>query len=308
MSVAISVKDLRVDYGEFTAVKDISFEVEKGELLGFIGANGAGKTSTFEALATLLRPTYGDLVIDGVDALESPEEVRKRLGYMPDLAPVPSDLRVWEFLDFYAQAHGIQKGIWKDCLELVDLTEKSHSWCRALSRGQTQRLVLAKTLLHTPKVLILDEPASGLDTYSRRKMRNILNRLVSDGATVMISSHIMGELDELCSSLCILNLGEIIAQGTTSEVIQKLASEKEFKIETLSNVSDLSAWLDKQEKVTVIKSEQQTVSFRFTGTDSEQAELLYKTLEAGHQVKSLFENTSNLEDIIVRLAESNLKL
>ena len=196
---AIEIRDLRVDYGDFVAVRDISLSVPCGEVFGLVGPNGAGKTSTFKVLTTLMEPTYGEVSIAGLDIFEQAEEAREVMGYMPDLAPVPSDLKLWEFLDFHANTHRLGNGKERrahvdECLELVNLLDKSDSWCKELSRGQTQRLVLAKTLLHRPKVLILDEPASGLDPLSRREMRIIFQDLARQGSTIIVSSHILSEL------------------------------------------------------------------------------------------------------------------
>ena len=187
---AIEIRDLRVDYGDFVAVRDISLSVPCGEVFGLVGPNGAGKTSTFKVLTTLMEPTYGEVSIAGLDIFEQAEEAREVMGYMPDLAPVPSDLKLWEFLDFHANTHRLGNGKERrahvdECLELVNLLDKSDSWCKELSRGQTQRLVLAKTLLHRPKVLILDEPASGLDPLSRREMRIIFQDLARQGLSLI---------------------------------------------------------------------------------------------------------------------------
>jgi ABC-2 type transport system ATP-binding protein len=160
-SAAIEIRDLRVDYGNFVAVDDLSLTVPRGEVFGLVGPNGAGKTSTFRVVTTLMEPAYGEVIIEGIDALEDLPGARRIVGYMPDLAPVPSDLKVWEFLDFHAAAHGLgdRARRWEriaECLHEVALFDVRDNWCKALSRGQTQRVVLAKTLLHRPRVLILD--------------------------------------------------------------------------------------------------------------------------------------------------------
>src|SRR5436189_2372890 len=226
---AIDIRSLRVDYGNFVAVDDLTLTVPPGEVFGLVGPNGAGKTSTFRVITTLMEPTYGEVFLDGVDIFEDIESARRIIGYMPDLAPVPTDLKVWEFLDFHANAYGIGTRAQRrervaECLEEVALTEQRNNWCRALSRGQTQRVVLAKTLLHRPRVLILDEPASGLDPLARRDLRNALRKLAKAGATVFVSSHILSELAEMCSSLCVMNHGRLLASGTTDEVREQLGS------------------------------------------------------------------------------------
>ncbi|MDA0765575.1 MAG: ABC transporter ATP-binding protein, partial [Verrucomicrobia bacterium] len=188
---AIEIRDLRVDYGDFVAVNDVSMSVPYGEVFGLVGPNGAGKTSTFKVLATLMEQTYGEVRLAGMDVLEETGQAREVMGYMPDLAPVPSDLKLWEFLDIHADTHRLGNSRERrvrvnECLEIVKLSEKSGAWCKSLSRGQMQRLVLAKTLLHRPRVLILDEPASGLDPLSRREMRLALQGLAREGATILV--------------------------------------------------------------------------------------------------------------------------
>ncbi|MFM8878409.1 MAG: ABC transporter ATP-binding protein [Verrucomicrobiota bacterium] len=176
---AVDIRSLRVDYGDFVAVDDLTLAVPRSEILGIVGPNGAGKTSTFRVLATLMEPTHGDVYFEGVDIAEDTRQARRLMGYMPDLAPVPSDLKVWEFLDFYAAAYGLRDARVRRrradrCLETVGLSNLRNNGCRELSRGQTQRVVLAKTLLHEPRGLILDEPPSGLDPLARRDLRTAL--------------------------------------------------------------------------------------------------------------------------------------
>ncbi|HMB72569.1 MAG TPA: ABC transporter ATP-binding protein, partial [Gammaproteobacteria bacterium] len=191
---ALSIRNLRVDYGDFTAVDDLSLELPGGEIFGLAGPNGAGKTSTIRVLATLLEPTYGEIEVFGHDLFEVPEAVHSLLGYMPDLAPVIPDLKVWEFLDLYAASHGLRGTEKRDridaCLARVGLADKRNVYGKGLSRGMTQRVVLAKTLLHEPRLLLLDEPASGMDPIARRDLRIILESMAAEGATIIVSSHI----------------------------------------------------------------------------------------------------------------------
>ena len=252
---AIEIRDLRVDDGNFIAVHDVSLTIPRGEVFGLVGPNGAGKTSTFKVLATLMEPTYGEVRLAGCDVLEDTSAARRIMGYMPDLAPVPSDLKVWEFLDFHADTHALGSRAARrervdECLEQVNLMDKRMAWCKALSRGQTQRLVLAKTLLHRPRVLILDEPASGLDPLSRRELRQSLQRLARDGATVLVSSHILSELAEMCSSLCVMNQGRLLASGTADEVRSALGrSERTLMVTVLERVDELVHWLEQHDGV-----------------------------------------------------------
>jgi len=222
---AIEAEDMRVDYGSTLAVKGLTLRIPYGEVYGLVGANGAGKTSTFSVWATLLKPTYGNVKIGGVDILENPAEARKMMAYMPDLAPVPSDLKVWEFLDLFARSYGYSakegRERWGECLKMVDLWDKRNDFCKGLSRGMKQRVNLAKAILHHPKVIILDEPASGMDPKSRAQLRTILKRMAKNGSTVVVSSHILNELSDMCSSVAILHHGELIDHGELQEVVDR---------------------------------------------------------------------------------------
>ncbi len=308
---AIDIRDLRVDYGDFVAVNDLTLTVPRGEVFGLVGPNGAGKTSTFRVLTTLMEPTYGDVFLDGVDIQEDIEGARRIIGYMPDLAPVPSDLRVWEFLDFHAAAYGLGSRARRlervgECLEEVALTAQRNSWCRELSRGQTQRVVLAKTLLHRPRVLILDEPASGLDPLARRDLRHALRKLAGTGATVFVSSHILSELAEMCTSLCVMNRGRLLASGTAEQVRQQLGSTERSLTVTLLGKQELAAeWIGSRPAVHNVQLAGQQVLFDFTGSDDDQADLMEGLIAQGIRLRAFEEKRSSFEDILVEVAESN---
>lgn len=308
---AIEIRDLRVDYGDFVAVDDLSLTVPRGEVFGLVGPNGAGKTSTFRVLTTLMEPTYGEVHLDGVDILEDLESARRIVGYMPDLAPVPSDLKIWEFLDFHAAAHGLgtrsqRRERVAECLEEVALTDLRNKWCKELSRGQTQRVVLAKTLLHRPRVMILDEPASGLDPLARRDLRQALRRLADKGATVFVSSHILSELAEMCTSLCVMNKGRLLASGTAEQVRQQLGSiERTLTATLLGRQEEAAAWLQSQSGVHRLQISGDQVMFNFTGSDDAQAGLMEGLIAQGLRLRAFEEKRSSFEDILVEVAESN---
>lgn len=308
---AIDVRCLRVDYGNFTAVDDLSLCVPRGEVFGLVGPNGAGKTSTFRVLTTLMEPTYGEVILDGIDVLEDHESARRIIGYMPDLAPVPSDLKVWEFLEFYAAAYGLGNRSQRRervalCLEEVALTDQRDSWCKELSRGQTQRVVLAKTLLHRPSVIILDEPASGLDPLARRDLRSALRSLAQGGATVFVSSHILSELAEMCSSLCVMNRGCLLASGTVEQVRHQLGSTgRTLTVTLLNRVEEAAGWLTERPGVHDVRISSQQISFGFGGSDDAQADLVEGLVGLGIRMRTLEEKRSSFEDILVEVAESN---
>ena len=309
---AIEIRDLRVDYGNFVAVNDISLTVQPGDVCGLVGPNGAGKTSTFKVLTTLMYPTYGDVKLCGMDLFLQPEAARIVLGYMPDFAPVPSDLRAGEFLDLFAAAHGLggperRRARIDECLEEVHLTDKRDAWCRDLSRGQTQRLVLAKTLLHRPRVIVLDEPASGMDPLSRRDLRLTLRRLASEGVGIIVSSHILSELADMCTTLCVMNKGRILASGPVDEVRDQLGTDDRSLAVTVLPGGEQSAAeiLGRMPHVKELICQGSRLSFRFHGSGEDQADLLAALLQGGAKVRTFEEQKSSFEDILVQVAEGN---
>ncbi|WP_353565473.1 ABC transporter ATP-binding protein [Haloferula sargassicola] len=310
---AIEIRDLRVDYGDFVAVDDVSLKVPAGEVFGLVGPNGAGKTSTFRVLATLMEPTYGEVFLDGVDILEDREQARRIVGYMPDLAPVPTDLKVWEFLDFHAAAYGIGRRKARrervaECLEEVRMSDQRNAWCHKLSRGQTQRVVLAKTLLHRPRVMILDEPASGLDPLARRDLRTALRNLAKTGATVFVSSHILSELAEMCTSLCVMNRGKLLAAGTAEEVRRLLGNAgRKVTLHFVSRVEHAMAWMEGKPGIGAMEREGERVTVDLEGDDFLQSELMAGLVNEGFRMLSFEERRSSFEEILVEVAESNRK-
>ncbi len=310
-TLAIDVRFLRVDYGDFVAVDDLTLSVPPGEVFGLVGPNGAGKTSTFRVLTTLMEPTYGEVFLDGVDVFEDLESARRIIGYMPDLAPVPTDLKVWEFLDFHAAAYGLGRRAQRrervdECLAEVALSDQRNKWCRELSRGQTQRVVLAKTLLHRPRVLILDEPAWGLDPLARRDLRNTLRKLAAAGATVFVSSHILSELAEMCSSLCVMNRGRMLGSGTVEEVRRQLGNtERVLTATLLSRHAEAGEWLSAQPSVHELRISGQQVIFGFKGCDETQADLMEGLIRLGIRMRAFEEKRTSFEDLLVEVAETN---
>ena len=222
----LKIDSLTKNYGSFPALKGLSLEIPDGALHGFVGPNGAGKTTTMRILATLMKPTSGTAFVDGTDVVKDGQKARKLVGYMPDFFGVYDSLKCWEYLDFYARCYRIgaeeRKKMTRRLLELVQLEEKEDEYVDALSRGMKQRLCLARSLIHDPKLLILDEPASGMDPRARAEMKGILRTLREMGKTVLISSHILPELAELCDSLTILDHGELVFSGSVEALNDKM--------------------------------------------------------------------------------------
>ena len=219
----IRVRELRVDYDEVCAVHDLSLEVGPGQVCGLIGPNGAGKTTTMRAMLGLIQPTYGEIEVAGVDMRERPRDACRLVGFMPDFPPMHEDLKCWEFLDLFAASYFVPKkerasGRSRESLELVELTEKRNAFVVELSRGMRQRLMLAKTLIPDPQVLMLDEPASGMDPHGRISLKNILIKLGARGKTILISSHILAEMTEFCTSMAIMERGRMVVSGTIDEI------------------------------------------------------------------------------------------
>ena len=222
----LKIENLSKNYGRFPALTDLSLEIPDGALHGFVGPNGAGKTTTMRILATLMKPTSGTAYVDGTDVVKEGQKARKLVGYMPDFFGVYDNLKCWEYLDFYARCYRIgqteRKRMTRQLLELVQLGEKENEYVDALSRGMKQRLCLARSLIHDPKLLILDEPASGMDPRARAEMKGILRTLREMGKTVMISSHILPELAEMCDSLTILDHGRLVFSGSVEALSDRM--------------------------------------------------------------------------------------
>ena len=235
----IRTENLSKDYGDLTAVANLNLTINQGDIFGFIGPNGAGKTTTMRILVTLLEPTRGTAFIDGLDVRKAGKKVRRLVGYMPDFMGVYDDLKVFEYLEFFAAAFGIDRGkrkaIVDGVLELTDLQSKQNATVDSLSRGMQQRLGLARVLIHDPKVLILDEPASGLDPRARIEIRELLRELKRMGKTIMISSHILSELEEICDHVGIIEHGRLVFSGTLEEIRPRLGIQSKVRVKVASN-------------------------------------------------------------------------
>jgi ABC-2 type transport system ATP-binding protein len=236
----VEIQNLHVFYGRQVAVRDLSLTIPRGEVFGFIGPNGAGKTTTIKVMATLLKPSLGSVRILGTEVKLSPQQVRKNIGYVPDSFGVYEDLTVVEYLHFFAAAYRIDRdkraGTVKDVLALTDLSDKAASQVDALSRGMKQRLGIARILLHDPQLLLLDEPASGLDPRARIELRELLKELQRMGKTILVSSHILHELSQLCTRIGIIEAGQLVAEGSLTDIYRKLDLKRTVHIQ-ISNLT-----------------------------------------------------------------------
>ena len=305
----VETQVLRLDYGELTAVSNVSLRINAGEIYGLVGPNGAGKSSLLKMLANLIRPTYGELFINGIDLAEDPWSVQQDVGYMPDLSPVAPELKVWEFLEFFAAAYGIPKQQRKnrvnECLEQVKMTEHREAYGKGLSRGMMQRVVLAKTLIPKPKILLLDEPASGMDPIARINLKNILVQLCGEGATAVVSSHILTEFGDMCTSLGIMHKGELVKTGNKAALLVEHPVQTIGMSVLLNNeekdLATAKAVLNNNNHVTDIAHEGAVFVLAFSGNDVEEAELLRELIMADVRVTSFSRESASMEDVLIKL-------
>ena len=304
----IELSNFTKRYGTFVAVDDLSLSIGRGEVFGFIGPNGAGKSTTIRFLATLLRPTSGEGWGAGHSVVNDPMAVRKVIGFMPDDFGVYDGMKVWEFLDFFAVAYEIpltyRRKIIGEVLELLDLTHKRDDYVNGLSKGMKQRLCLAKTLVHDPPVLILDEPASGLDPRARLEMKALLTELRGMGKTILISSHILSELADFCTSIGIIERGKLLASGSIQDVQARIRAHRVLKVQVLGNTAQVAESVLKEEPaVRSVSLFEQTLTAEFQGDDQTQARLLAKLIGAGVVVESFGEESLSLEEVFMMITK-----
>ncbi|MFM1650975.1 ATP-binding cassette domain-containing protein [Brevibacillus sp. B_LB10_24] len=303
----IRTEGLTKRYGKLEALTDLNLSIEQGEVFGFIGPNGAGKTTTMLILSTLLAPTSGKASICGYDVAAEPKAVRQAVGYMPDFFGVYDNLKATEYLEFYASAYHIpaskRPSLIADLLELVNLSNKADAYVDSLSRGMKQRLGLARCLVHSPDVLILDEPASGLDPRARIEMREILKELRRMGKTILISSHILPELSELCDKIGVIEKGRLIACGAVDEVSIGTRGISVMQLKALEKQEVAEKLLVDFPYVKRLDNKNSHFRFHFTGTEADKAKLLQMLIEAGVPVVHFGESRENLEDVFLAITE-----
>jgi len=300
----ITAENLTKVYGKRTALDHVSFEVPEGEIFGFVGPNGAGKTTTLRILAALLEPTGGHASIGGVDVAKQPDLAHSRLGYMPDFFGVYDKLTVSEYLDFYAACYRQNKQrrskVVADLLELIGLTERRDQLVDTLSRGLKQRLCLARALVHDPVVLLLDEPASGLDPRARVDMREILKELRKMGKTIVISSHILPELTELCTMIGIIDHGRMRATGSVQEVIQHLSAGRRVRIAVVGDSEAALEILKPLASVSHAEIANDAIEATYEGDDSTAAAILQALTAGGIRVSAFSQVDGGLEEAFMR--------
>jgi ABC-2 type transport system ATP-binding protein len=305
----LSIKNLNKRYGKFQAVTDLSLEIKEGEIFGFVGPNGAGKTTTMKIVCGLLGATSGEITLDGVDVIRHSSKIKEKIGYMPDFFGVYDDLKVNEYLEFYASIYNIKgtekKKITNDLLELVDLSHKREVYVDSLSRGMKQRLCLARSLVHNPKLLVLDEPASGMDPRARVEMKEILKNLKSMGKTIIISSHILPELAELCTGIGIIDKGKLVISGSVSDIMQKVYSKKVIRIKVRDRVEDAVMLLKEYPFVDKLISGEDTIQAGFEGDEADMSRVLSELVMVGIPVVSFAQLDGNLEDVFMKVTKGD---
>ena len=299
----IELIDFGKDYGDFTAVERLNLKIEAGEMFGFIGANGAGKSTTIRFLTTLLKASRGEGIVNGCSVTQDPVGVRRSVGYMPDNFGVYDGMKVWEFLDFFAVAYRIgrmqRKQVIKDVLELLDLEDKRDDFVNGLSRGMKQRLCLAKTLVHDPPVLILDEPASGLDPRARVEVKALLKELRRMGKTILISSHILTELADCCTSIGIIERGQLLMSGPIEEVYRRIRGNRVVEVKFTDKMDVGLSVIRSSPALRDCQIDEQSAVIELEADDLGVAALLNQLHQEGVGIRSFAEKEPTLEDVFM---------
>ena len=309
----IKTEDLTKQYGNLFAVNNLTIDLVEGDLYGFIGPNGSGKTTTMKILATLLQPTWGEAYVCGKSIFTHPREIRRLVGYMPDFFGVYDDMKVIEYLEFFAAAYRIKgekrRKVCDEMLDLVDLGYKREALATSLSRGMTQRLGLARVLLHDPQVLLLDEPASGLDPRARIEMRELLKRLGGRGKTIMVSSHILPELADVCNKVGIIERGQLLVNADVAEVMRKVRDHLVVNIEIVGDFEQAAKLLEQHGSVRSVDVQTKfgkqflRVSLEKEKGLDDYCDLPTVLVEHGFKIRSFKEDEINLETAFMTLTQ-----
>lgn len=301
----IRTESLTVVYGNLIAVRALDLEVPRGEVVGLIGPNGAGKSSTLRVLATVQEPTWGRATIDGLDIDRDRNRVHHLVGFMPDFFSLYEDLKLWEYLDYFAAAYHVprqqRRKVIDEVIELTDLQVKKFEMISALSRGMRQRLLLAKTLIHNPQVLLLDEPASGLDPKARIEFRGILHTLKEMGKTILVSSHILTEMSEFCTSICIMERGQLVLSGRVDEVAARIRPYTTVQIAVTKGADRAHLLLREKPYVREFRVEDGRIEVDLDGDEGVRADLARSLVEGGLDFAEFRVRKDNLEDIFIEI-------
>ncbi|HZN37040.1 MAG TPA: ABC transporter ATP-binding protein [Pirellulaceae bacterium] len=303
----IELIDFGKDYGDFRAVEALNLKIDAGEMFGFIGPNGAGKSTTIRFLATLLKASRGEGIVNGHSVTQNPMAVRQSVGYMPDNFGVYDGMKVWEFLDFFAVAYKIGKGkrkqVINDVLELLDLAHKRDDYVNGLSRGMKQRLCMAKTLVHDPPVLILDEPTSGLDPRARIEVKALFKELKRMGKTILISSHILSELADCCTSIGIIERGQLLMHGPIDEVYRRIRGNRTVEVRFVNGMDVGLSVIRSSPYVRNVAVDVSSCVLELEANDEQVNELLQQLIFNKCGVRSFSEKDPSLEDVFMMVTK-----
>lgn len=304
----LSIKGLEKTYGDFKALNGLDLTINKGEIFGFIGPNGAGKSTTMKIVSGLLTPDSGEVYVDGIDAIKRNKELKEKIGYMPDFFGVYDNLKAIKYLEFYGSIYGLSysegKKIGMDLLELVNLKDKAEAYVDGLSRGMKQRLCLARCLMHNPKLLILDEPASGMDPRARFEMKNILKNLREMDKTIIVSSHILSELGEICTNIGIIERGKMVCQGTVEEIMEEAKGNNPLFITVIDGVEEAIKVLKEIPTIGKVTFDKNKITASLSGNEAEAAEVFRTLINRNIKVTSFNKSEGNLEDLFIKLTEN----
>ncbi|MCC9607861.1 ABC transporter ATP-binding protein [Blastopirellula sp. JC732] len=307
----IELRRLHRFFGSTKAVNDISFEVAAGQVFGYIGPNGAGKTTSMRILATLDLPTAGDALIDGFSVINDPDRVRRRLGFMPDYFGTYSNVNCWEYLDFFARAYGLRGNERRKALnytmDFTGLDVLAKKPINGLSKGMKQRLCLGRSMIHDPAVLILDEPAAGLDPRARIELREMITRLASDGKSILVSSHILTELAEMCDIVGIIEQGQLLATGSVADIQRGRVEHSTVRVRCLENSIGLANWLTEREDISNVIVDGELLMFSHTGDRTSEAALLKQMIEANFLIAEFGAKHTSLEDVFLTVTQGRVQ-
>jgi ABC-2 type transport system ATP-binding protein len=309
--VMLEIDGLVRHFDKLRAVDNISFNVKRGQVFGFIGPNGAGKTTTMRILATLDLPQQGDVRVDGVSVIEEPEMARKLTGFMPDYAGVYSTTTVEEYLDFFARSNGLRgdarRSAVEGVIEFMGIGELRDRHVERLSKGLKQRVALGRAIIHNPQLLVLDEPAANLDPRARIEFRTLIRELAADGKTVLLSSHILTELSEICDAVAVIEKGKILATGTVEEIMTGLRQHRVLCVRLRSGKDDAMRFLLEQPDVARVLDANDRLQLEFTGDDAAQVALLGKLVSAGFAILEFNVEGAGLEDVFMRITAGKVQ-
>ncbi|MFA5194128.1 MAG: ABC transporter ATP-binding protein [Verrucomicrobiia bacterium] len=312
MSEAIlEIQHLARHFGDVRAVDDISFSVGRGQVFGFIGPNGAGKTTTMRIIATLDLPQTGDVRVGGFSVVDDPEKVRRLIGFMPDYTGVYANTTVTEYLDFFARGHRLRgparRRTVENIIEFMGIGDLRERRVDKLSKGLQQRVSLGRALLHDPQLLILDEPANGLDPRARIELRTLIRELAADGKTIFLSSHILTELSEICDAVAVIEKGRLLATGSVADILKSLRRHRVLTVRVASQREQAERFLLEQPGVLQVRERNGSLEFDYAAGDDEQVALLARLVTAGFPVLEFTVRGADLEDLFLKITEGKVQ-